>query len=337
MKCPECESSEIDQTGTCPSCGFHSDPHPAGQERQTKAAAAVAGAEEHQPLPQQQELPQWRIELSRRLQEIKEKRGGKGPDPVLPLPFPQSEAAPPKPEEPASRPSRRAAAANKVRKSAERARASVQAASDEPPAAALQAKAAEGSPAGSMADVSLRPAAAQAASSGEVRHLIDDLVSMHAGKPEPAPAPVMDAVEEESGSEARLVLLSRTLSGIIDMLAVFICTVGFVLAEDVFSGLEFFDLTSFIDAGLVFFATYFLYSLFFLGASNQTIGMMITRLRLVGMDGKRPALRRIIGRCVLYLPSVFLLGIGLLWGCFDREAMCLHDRFSGTRIEPLVV
>ena len=62
---------------------------------------------------------------------------------------------------------------------------------------------------------------------------------------------------------------------------------------------------------LVFLATYFLYSMFFLGAACQTIGMMITHLRLVGTDGKRPALSRILGRCAIYIPSVLLLGAGV--------------------------
>ncbi len=340
MKCPKCESSEFDQAGTCPACGFHADPDATQPKTQPEIAADSDGTP---PLPDDQDkLPQWRVELSRRLQEIKEKRGGgtakQDSEGTRPLPFPHSETVgtkkPELQEEPAppqaSRPARRAAA-NNVRRSAERARPRVQ----EEPAAIFQTQVGAEAESAAIADVALKPAVAQAASPGEVTHLIDEVVTMRAAKAEPPLAPVA-APEEESDNETKLILLSRTLSGMIDLLAVFICTVGFVVAEDVFSGLVMFDETSFLNAGLVFLTTFFLYSLFFLGAANQTIGMMITHLRLVGKDGKRPAMGHIVTRCALYVPSVLLLGIGLLWGCFDREAKCLHDRLSGTGIELLV-
>ena len=82
----------------------------------------------------------------------------------------------------------------------------------------------------------------------------------------------------------------------------------------------------------VFLLNYFVYSLFFLAASNQTIGMMITELRVIGLDGNRPSVRQILQRCCGYLVSLFCLGIGLLLGLFDRESRCFHDRISGTHV-----
>jgi len=297
MNCPKCNSSELDQAGACPACGFQ-----APMERP--------------PADKPEELPQWRIDLSRRLQEIKEKRGV--PDPPLApgrgtLPFPQAVPAPPEP------------------------RAQTPAASPKPNLGTTRTATSQpGIP--DRIDAVLKPASAQAgAASGDARHIIDDAVSKRTAtvRPVRAPAPPAAALYEQPEGENKLILLSRTLSGMIDLLAIFLCTVAFVVAEDVFSGIETFDQFSFINASVVFVTTYLLYSLFFLGTANQTIGMMMTHLRLAAQAGGRPSFGRILSRCVLFVLSVAVLGVGLLWGCFDPESRCLHDHLSGTRVEPL--
>jgi hypothetical protein len=59
---------------------------------------------------------------------------------------------------------------------------------------------------------------------------------------------------------------------------------------------------------------------------------MITDLRVVGIDQKRPSLRQLMYRCCGYLGSLFGLGIGLLLSLFNQENLCLHDRLSRTRV-----
>jgi len=298
MNCPKCNNSELDPAGACPACGFQ------GQRSLPTS-------------DKPEELPQWRLELSRRLQEIKEKRGvpDAQPEPGRgTLPFPH--AAPPQPES----------------------RAQTPAAPPKPPRNAARTVASQASVADRI-DVVLKSAPAQArTASGEARHIIDDVVSKRTAPVQPAraPAPPAAALYEQSEGENKLILLSRTLSGMIDLLAVFLCTVAFVVAEDVFSGIETFDQLSFINAAAVFVTMYFLYSLFFLGTANQTIGMMITHLRLAAEAGKRPSFGRVLSRCVLFVLSVAALGVGLLWGCFDPDSRCLHDHLSGTRVEPLL-
>jgi len=132
--------------------------------------------------------------------------------------------------------------------------------------------------------------------------------------------------------EDRLILLSRTLSGLVDLLVVAICTGAFIIAADMASGIDIFDRRSLIVYSLLLFAIFLVYSTFFLGTANQTIGMMLTDLRLVDSWEKRPGMRQILARCFAYLVSLLLLGIGLLWGCFDRQSRCLHDRLSATRV-----
>jgi uncharacterized RDD family membrane protein YckC len=140
------------------------------------------------------------------------------------------------------------------------------------------------------------------------------------------------APERFEDHEGKLILLSRTLSGLIDLICVVLCTGIFIIAIDFFSGIIVLDGVSLVVFSALFLLIYFVYSLFFLAASNQTIGMMITDLRIIGIDQKRPSLRQLIHRCFGYLGALFGLGIGLLLSLFNRENLCLHDRLSGTRI-----
>ncbi len=132
--------------------------------------------------------------------------------------------------------------------------------------------------------------------------------------------------------EDKLILLSRILSGLIDLLIIGLCTGAFILAADVFSGIDIIDNVSKFYYGALLLAIYFVYSAFFLGTANQTVGMMIKDLRIVGSEGGRPRMSHILGRCAAYLISWLSLGIGLLWAAFDRNALCFHDKLSHTRV-----
>lgn len=65
--------------------------------------------------------------------------------------------------------------------------------------------------------------------------------------------------------------------------------------------------------------------------------MMITNLHVVGDSGGRPEMGRVTLRCLLFLPSLLLLGAGLIWGFIDEQSRCLHDTLSHTRVEPLAL
>ena len=106
----------------------------------------------------------------------------------------------------------------------------------------------------------------------------------------------------------------------------------FVIAADHFGGIIVLDTVSLVDFVALFLLTYFVYSIFFLTASSQTIGMMITDLRVIGVGRKRPSMQQLIKRCFWYLISLLVCGIGLLCGLFDRNNLCLHDRLSGTHV-----
>jgi uncharacterized RDD family membrane protein YckC len=163
-----------------------------------------------------------------------------------------------------------------------------------------------------------------------IQDLIDRTISQSAT--EQVSEPVGTASLPDLEGEDKLILLSRILSGLIDLLIVGICTGAFVVAADVLSGINLVDGVSILYYGALLMATHVVYSAFFLGTANQTIGMMMKDLRVVGINGDRPKIGQILGRCAAFLLSWLTLGIGLCWAALNRDAMCLHDKLSRTRV-----
>lgn len=159
-------------------------------------------------------------------------------------------------------------------------------------------------------------------------------------EPKVEPTPVLVALQESAASpapadephDAKLILLSRTLAGLVDFIIVVICAGLMIVTVDVLEGIEIFDTVSKLYYGLLFLVIYFVYSVFFLGMAGQTIGMMLTDLRLTDASIGRPAISRILIRCCAFLLSLTIAGLGLMWGFFDSQARCLHDRLSHTRV-----
>jgi uncharacterized RDD family membrane protein YckC len=98
------------------------------------------------------------------------------------------------------------------------------------------------------------------------------------------------------------------------------------------AGITVFDSRSAFHYSLLLVGIFLVYSLFFLGTANQTIGMMITNLRVVGKIGNRPTFSRLVIRCIAYLVSLLGLGLGLILGFFDSDSNCLQDKLSQTHV-----
>lgn len=62
---------------------------------------------------------------------------------------------------------------------------------------------------------------------------------------------------------------------------------------------------------------------------GQTLPMKTWRIRLVNEKGQPPGARRALLRYLLAIPSLCLLGMGLLWALADRDRQFLHDRLAG--------
>jgi uncharacterized RDD family membrane protein YckC len=341
MGCPQCNSNEISSSGICLVCGYQLEAdkpaaEPAAEEKENGSFPGMIemnyseGA--HEPSAKE-ELPQWRQELSQRLQAIKQKR-----EIVGAAEHPQVEASialsPAKTQTGGAQAASSARPAEKppVPKSTLEPPRSPDASPERlvihrthtPRQKTLQPLEPE--------PFSVKPAP-KTADPKEIQTLIDNAISMQSAA---APAPVAEitfsAAKQPPRQEGKLILLSRTLSGLIDLILITLCAGAFVIAADFFSGIVVLDAISLICCSVLLLLTYFLYSILFLAASNQTLGMMITDLRVVGNDEKRPSLRRLLGRSLSYLISLFGFGIGLLWSLFDRESQCFHDRISHTHV-----
>ena len=132
--------------------------------------------------------------------------------------------------------------------------------------------------------------------------------------------------------ENRLILLTRTLSGLVDLIIVILSGSATIFAVYILEGISVFDSVSIAHYLVLLLLTYFLYSVFFLSTGTQTIGMMLTYLCVTDAHAIRPKTSQILVRCIAFLLGFAAFGIGLLWSFFDRQARCMHDRLSRTKV-----
>jgi uncharacterized RDD family membrane protein YckC len=299
MDCPQCHNNEISSSGFCLVCGYRLE-IPA--QEADKSPANSPGSEP--------DLPQWRKELSERLRSIRQKKhtDEKGAPPVIasaePVDVPQPKA---------EKALVRRHAAQKNQQTPNRPIAQTP---------APQQKA-------------LEPVSS-AKNPREVEQLIDKAVSRRSPQSPHAQLSMSEifvpAQDNPAVYEDKLILLSRTLAGLLDLMFVVLCTGIFIIASDLFSPIASLDSFSYAAYSALFLLIYLAYSIFFLSASTQTIGMMITDLRVVGKNRRRPHFRQILSRCIGHLLSLFVFGIGLAWSLFDSENRCFHDRISHTQV-----
>ena len=74
------------------------------------------------------------------------------------------------------------------------------------------------------------------------------------------------------------------------------------------------------------------YFLWYWRRSGQTLAMQTWKIRLESATGGAPRWGQLVLRFLLIWPSVFCLGIGIIWAVFDRDRQFLHDRLAGTRL-----
>ena len=270
------------------------------------------------------DIPQWQKELSRRLADIKQKKetdekSGQPQSPSSLSPDGSTKASGQPPRTPTEH-----AGSILVRSHT----------SEELPPSGTAGSAPQQKTIASLGpEVYTADKVSQNSDSKHIEDLIDKTVSSRSVPA--APNPPIFRKESPTGNENKLILLSRTLAGLIDLIIVVLCTVVFIISADYFSGIIILDAVSIAEYAGLFLMVFLLYSIFFLATSGQTIGMMITDLQLVGTQGGRPSIGQLFIRCFGYLLSVILFGAGLLWSLIDRNNMCFHDRFSNTSVTRL--
>jgi uncharacterized RDD family membrane protein YckC len=340
MGCPQCQSDDISDSGICLTCGYvtsisgttqepeyeiensESASETENQESQSHSGLIEVDYSEGEPAEEKaEEKPAWRQELAQRLHEIKQKRESMG----LAEQFQARDKKP-------SIPAQRTQASQPSISSLARAFEAVPVKPVPKPQTPLPKQK-------TLQPLNLglsggRPEPRET-DPRDVQTLIDNAISGRSSQSsdtEPTGGFSYPSMELTSDNEGKLILLSRTLSGLVDLIIVLLCSGVCIIAADFFSGIIALDTISYLIYSVLFLLTYFFYSIFFLTASSQTIGMMITDLRVVDADGGRPSISQLLRRGFGHLASLLVLGLGLLWSLFDRESQCFHDRISDTRV-----
>ncbi len=135
--------------------------------------------------------------------------------------------------------------------------------------------------------------------------------------------------EEEVSKE---IIVSRLLSGTIDMLIAVIIAAGFMEIAAWKLSLNFFEVGVLKWIGIIAVLFYILNCLYFLTLAQRTPGMLLTELKLSPGKGRTSlTFMGILIRTLAFFPSALCV-TGLVWAFFDYQARCLHDIVSGTRI-----
>ncbi len=65
--------------------------------------------------------------------------------------------------------------------------------------------------------------------------------------------------------------------------------------------------------------------------TGQTVGKIVTGLRMVNMDGSAPSIRQMVARQTLgYFFTLLTFGLGFLISCLNANGRALHDYLTGT-------
>ena len=146
------------------------------------------------------------------------------------------------------------------------------------------------------------------------------------------PEPSESAAIRSSAPDQQGLLLSRTLSGLIDFITVMFCSVPFFFTLVYLLGYEYIGSFELMVLLGVCSTLFLLYSVFFVTFSGQTIGMMITDLQVVDARGELPSYGRACKRVLAFVLALGTGGLGLAWGMVDRKRRCLHDLLSRTMV-----
>jgi uncharacterized RDD family membrane protein YckC len=326
MKCPRCEKDEVGPDGICLACNYKIAGTETFAETESGIHESRNSPDETVPLTTQEELSPWREQLAQRLAALKKERekaesvkqplfGNNAPE----LQKPSAEI----PIQPASLFPEHAGT-HQSRKQIHK--------TESPSQSYRPAEPQQKTMASLGPEVYGAGREPESSNTENIRKLIDSAVARQSTHAEEVP---IFRPEPSVEQENKFILLSRSLSGLIDLIVAILCTGVFIIAVDYFSGIVILDGVSLIEFTGLFLLIYFSYSIHFLATSGQTVGMMITDLRVIGVEGTRPSIGQLFSRCLGYLLSVIVLGAGLIWSLFDRQNLCFHDRFSNTSVTRL--
>jgi uncharacterized RDD family membrane protein YckC len=287
--CQQCGAVNSDPSDVCCFC----DAPFGGSVRAHSARRSVAPTEGNLAVE-----PEWRREVSSRLQDYRARRGGAPPaalQPALPFdsdPLPSVEYSP---------------------KSKAAETSSSGAAAATAPAKKQTAPRAQRSERFEISIPKLEIAVPDASVAGP------DPSAAQAGAFPAKQFPVASLAERRKAALIDTGLLIFSYGG---MLALFTVLGGRI-------GLNKLDLTVAGATLALFYAQYFALFTVFGGSSP---GMMLNGLRVVSFDGSVPTSRQMAWRSVGYLISAGICLLGFVWALWDDDQLCWHDRISHTYI-----
>ena len=281
--CSKCGALLVDDNRHCTFCEV---PAENEEELQPVAAGDVVSEDAAEP--------EWRREVSRRLEEYRARRGRSRPDDSQSgLPFREQRRS-------ASSATAAAAVARAVETPIE------SAAEDEP-----------------RARKRLRPAARPRANERVdicIQSELDFVSSPHdRARPQTALVPVASCAERCGAGILDALFLGLTLAG---FLGLFRSLGGQIVIDKM-------DAVVYLIVGFLFYSLYF--SLF-TTLAGATPGMQLRNLTIVRLDGSLPDTRQLLWRSFGYVLAGATLMLGFVWALWDEDRFTWQDRISQTYV-----
>ena len=129
-------------------------------------------------------------------------------------------------------------------------------------------------------------------------------------------------------------LMERRRAGVLDLTLLLFAYGGFLMVFRALGGrfsISRFDLLVTVAILGLLYAQYVALFTYF---AKATPGMMLRGLRVASLDGLDPSPRQLMWRSLGYLISAGTLTLGFLWVLWDEDQLSWHDRISQTCITP---
>lgn len=140
----------------------------------------------------------------------------------------------------------------------------------------------------------------------------------------------LDATPGAELYDDRAPVVSRVVGSLIDLLVVAFASSPFAAIIELTNG-NWSDKRVMASMGGIVLTIMFLYLAASTALAGRTWGMSLLSIRAVDAESSLPpTTRQSVGRALLYIFSLALLGVGILYALFDAESRTAHDHFSGT-------
>lgn len=128
----------------------------------------------------------------------------------------------------------------------------------------------------------------------------------------------------------RAPMVARVVGSLIDLLVVAFASSPFAAIIELTNG-NWSDIRVLASMGGIIVTIMFLYLAASTALAGRTWGMSLLSIRVADTaTALPPTTKQSVGRAILYMSSLALFGLGILYALFDAEGRTAHDCFSGT-------